>query len=1028
MIRLALIVPGYPCSEEDPCIPFLRSFAKALQNYCNLTIFALHYPYLRKPYCLDGIFIYPFGGRNVRRVRRIAFHQRVLRTLNQFHALHRFSLTHAFWCDEPGYLATRFAKKNRIPAVVSIIGGELTSFPELQYGGWRGLLNPHRIRFALRNASAITAGTLALVEYTRELSGRNDISYIPPGVDVHAYPYYPRNASVSPPVKLLFVGNLVPIKQPCAFIQVAENLQRYDINSELHIVGDGPLRTEIQKEAIKKIPSTPIFLHGQQPPLKIPRFYAMSDFLVTTSRFEGGPMVALEAGACGTNVVGYPVGVLPDIEDAVLLGYNPSDLADRIRETISEPRIIEEKRERMRSYVHNFFNINRCVEEYLDLYNLCLRQTNSFSPRNESSTSIPVKVSPPQSSSHPPQNPSPYIPQESNGSKSLENHFPALKHSFWGKLAEFLMIFLLSTFSFLDPAGFHLSLLSLQWKPFEIILGLIIFALFMDLIWRRNKKNISQSRKVLNSSVFLESPLNIGLFLILYLWVWNIFFSTEPKLSFTLIGRWTVFFIFLILNIYRPFAPEVFMKYQRILMGGLFLTLATGYWESWDKSHASSFLNYFRTTPTLFEGFHRWSGPFEHANIAGLFWTIGLFLTFMEIIHTRKKMKKTIYIMLVPIWSYAIFMTLSRGALLLMSITVGGLCLVSWIVREYLLLFFIGAIPSFMFVYLFNSSELFRERMWPSSRPLYQGIVIPNTSTIPCSQSLPILLTVKNTGALTWPKNGKHPVQVSANIIGSEGEWIAFDVQRFSLPSPVKPGQRTFLKVVPPHADCAPLCSIRWELVWEGVNWFNLTMREALFTRFIEDKERWLANPKTDESSRGNPASNRIVAMRITGNQFFRPFQVNRWSTYRYALEGWMERPFTGWGMDAFRVYLYRLTKGMWSSNTINTNQIFLEFLFGMGIGALPVFLGLGILCYRFFRTLVSGYIHRSNWDTRILSWNGIILLILVTGFWDFMFGFYAVLFTLWVSLAGSTTLPTNIKEDNVLATYKNLTSGDSVE
>ena len=101
--------------------------------------------------------------------------------------------------------------------------------------------------------------------------------------------------------------------------------------------------------------------------------YSAMDFFVLPSWAENLPQTAVEAMACGTPVVAYKIGGIPEIvlhQDTGLLAEhrNIASLAQQIQ------RLIDHKQDRAnmgtnaRSLIESEFDIRRCTEQYLDLY------------------------------------------------------------------------------------------------------------------------------------------------------------------------------------------------------------------------------------------------------------------------------------------------------------------------------------------------------------------------------------------------------------------------------------------------------------------------------------------------------------------------------------------------------------------------------------------------------------------------------------------------------------------------------------
>ncbi|MEJ5349216.1 MAG: glycosyltransferase [Desulfosoma sp.] len=132
----------------------------------------------------------------------------------------------------------------------------------------------------------------------------------------------------------LFVGRLDPIKGLERLFDAFARLPR-SIPARLLVVG-GDVSEEKSLEAFRKMVeahglSRRVIFAGRVEQARLPDFYAAADALVIASHYESFCLVALEALASGTPVVGPPVGVLPEVlsrpEAGVLLRDNsPEEL------------------------------------------------------------------------------------------------------------------------------------------------------------------------------------------------------------------------------------------------------------------------------------------------------------------------------------------------------------------------------------------------------------------------------------------------------------------------------------------------------------------------------------------------------------------------------------------------------------------------------------------------------------------------------------------------------------------------------
>ncbi len=99
----------------------------------------------------------------------------------------------------------------------------------------------------------------------------------------------------NPPYKLLFVGSLVPGKNPFFAIQVAEVLMGKGIPVKLELYGDGSLKKDLQAFIETKNLEPFVCLMGNQKQEVLKEAYKNSHFLVLASKSEGWPKAVAEA-------------------------------------------------------------------------------------------------------------------------------------------------------------------------------------------------------------------------------------------------------------------------------------------------------------------------------------------------------------------------------------------------------------------------------------------------------------------------------------------------------------------------------------------------------------------------------------------------------------------------------------------------------------------------------------------------------------------------------------------------------------
>lgn len=172
------------------------------------------------------------------------------------------------------------------------------------------------------------------------------------GVKISDNPVHPvKNSST----EVLWVGNLVDVKDPDLMLDVWERLQQHDAVSpsglrspvsgfpltrlRLVMIGDGPRRDHLERKAEEMGMANTIDFLGQLPHEEVARRMACARMLCLTSRSEGMPNVILEALASGLPVVATDVGavkaMLKDCEACRVVARG-SALVDRFAGAVTE--------------------------------------------------------------------------------------------------------------------------------------------------------------------------------------------------------------------------------------------------------------------------------------------------------------------------------------------------------------------------------------------------------------------------------------------------------------------------------------------------------------------------------------------------------------------------------------------------------------------------------------------------------------------------------------------------------------------
>jgi D-inositol-3-phosphate glycosyltransferase len=215
-------------------------------------------------------------------------------------------------------------------------------------------------RNVIVGADRILAPTQAEADLLVKLYGADPgrIRIVPPGVDRRVFHPRPKEEAkarlhLANTRLLLFVGRLQPFKGPDVAIRaVAEaSVLAPDVMRDvlLGVVGGSAGRDADHDEVTRLMELASVLgiadrvvFFPPQPHDRLAEFYSAADAVLVPSRSESFGLVALEAEACGTPVIGAAAGglryVVKDGQTGFLVdGHDPAQYADVILRLLSDP-------------------------------------------------------------------------------------------------------------------------------------------------------------------------------------------------------------------------------------------------------------------------------------------------------------------------------------------------------------------------------------------------------------------------------------------------------------------------------------------------------------------------------------------------------------------------------------------------------------------------------------------------------------------------------------------------------------------
>jgi glycosyltransferase involved in cell wall biosynthesis len=175
------------------------------------------------------------------------------------------------------------------------------------------------------------------------------------------------------------IANLHPIKGYPDFLRAACIILKKIINTHFLIVGDGEMKTELEKTAVDLGIEGNVHFLGER--ADIPAILSIIDVSVLSSYSEGFSNTILESMAMGKPVVATRVGGNPEIISHGVNGYliepnAPRDLAKAILNLLYDKALARLMGRNGRQTVEKHFNEEKMVEEITRLYRELLFEVN----------------------------------------------------------------------------------------------------------------------------------------------------------------------------------------------------------------------------------------------------------------------------------------------------------------------------------------------------------------------------------------------------------------------------------------------------------------------------------------------------------------------------------------------------------------------------------------------------------------------------------------------------------------------------
>lgn len=262
-----------------------------------------------------------------------------------------------------------------LPYVVSLRGGDVPGFRPYDFKRFHQLMAPV-LRQVWKRALAVVANSEGLRTLAVDFDPRFAIPIIPNGVDEDAFLPHTEGLGNGVP-RLLFTGRLVYQKGLDLLLPALHELAH--LPWELDVVGDGPMRAELEETTRALGLAGRVHFHGWQDRERLLGYYRNASLFVFPSRHEGMPNAVLEAMATGVGVIATRIAgneelVVDGVTGRLVQPESSAALREALAATLSDASLMQRFGQASRQRVVDHYTWRSAARSYLSLLNSALEK------------------------------------------------------------------------------------------------------------------------------------------------------------------------------------------------------------------------------------------------------------------------------------------------------------------------------------------------------------------------------------------------------------------------------------------------------------------------------------------------------------------------------------------------------------------------------------------------------------------------------------------------------------------------------
>ncbi len=228
--------------------------------------------------------------------------------------------------------------------------------------------------YAVRRADAVTTVAQHMNASVAALGvSKNSVTAVPFGVDTERFVPPLTCRPTSDTLHLICTRNFAPIYDVGTLITALQQTARRGLRLQVELVGDGPLRYELEAQAMRVGLSSCVTFHGHVDHDRLAQLLALADIFVSPALSDGNNVSLNEAMACASFPIGTQIPANAQwIEDGVNGLLYPAGDAEALTECILRAAADTSWRERAgklnRGIVEQRADWRVCVARMTEIY------------------------------------------------------------------------------------------------------------------------------------------------------------------------------------------------------------------------------------------------------------------------------------------------------------------------------------------------------------------------------------------------------------------------------------------------------------------------------------------------------------------------------------------------------------------------------------------------------------------------------------------------------------------------------------